>query len=181
VAGTFPTGVTVLSTVAGGQPYGMTVNAFTSLSLEPLLVLAAVNNASRTYHRVRASGVFAVTVLGADQSALARWFADPNRPAGLASFAEVAWRPGPGTGSPVLMGGLSYFDCAVERVDRAGDHTLLIGRVRDFDVLSARPPLLFFHGRFADPAGAAAAASASTSTSTSTEAAVTQAGPPRPG
>jgi flavin reductase (DIM6/NTAB) family NADH-FMN oxidoreductase RutF len=167
VAGTFPTGVTVLGTVAGGQPYGMTVNAFTSLSLEPLLVLAAVNGASRTYQRVRASGAFAVTVLGADQLALARWFADPDRPAGLASFAGVAWRRGPGTGSPVLMGGLSYFDCAVERVDRAGDHILLIGRVRDFDVLSERPPLLFIHGRFADPAGTAAA--------------VTQAGPPRPG
>lgn len=167
VAGSFPTGVTVLSTVAGGQPYGMTVSAFASLSLEPLLVLAAVNNASRTYHRVRASGVFAVTVLGADQAGLARWFADPDRPAGLAAFAEVAWRPAPGTGSPVLVDGLSYFDCVVERVDRAGDHSLLIGRVHDFDVLSQRPPLLFVRGRFTDPAGAGAE--------------VTRVGPPPPG
>jgi flavin reductase (DIM6/NTAB) family NADH-FMN oxidoreductase RutF len=149
-AGQFSTGVTVLSTVVDGEPHGMTLNAFASVSIEPLLVLAVVGNTSRTYEKVRASGVFAVTVLASDQVEIARWFAHPGRPSGALSFMDVAWRRGPHSGSPILTGGLSYFDCAVERADRAGDHTVLIGRVHAFDVLSDRAPLLFVRSHFAD-------------------------------
>jgi flavin reductase len=147
-AGQFPTGVTVLSTALDGEPYGMTVNSFASVSLRPPLVLVSVNRESRTYEHIRKSGVFAITVLSADQQEVARWFANADRPAGADSFASVAWRPGPYTGSPILVDGVSYFDCVVNALHRTGDHTLVIGGVRAFDVLSERPPLLFVRSRF---------------------------------
>lgn len=146
-AGRFPTGVTVVSTVAGGEPHGMTVNAFTTVSLHPLLVLISVTHHSRTFTYLRASGVFSVTVLGANQRDVAHWFANPNRPAGAAGFTDIPWRPAPQTGSPVLLDGVSYFDCTVDRTHVTGDHTLVVGRVQEFDVLSDCAPLLFMHSR----------------------------------
>lgn len=142
-AGRFPTGVTVLSTVLDGEPYGMTVNSFASISLDPLLVLVSLDNNSRTFEQVERSGVFAVTVLGTGQQQVARWFANPGRPPGGYAFAGTPWWPAPCTGSPVLADGISYFDCVVDRSHVAGDHTVVIGAVRTFDVLSDRPPLLF--------------------------------------
>lgn len=147
-AGRFPTGVTLLTTVTDGQPHGLTVNAFTTVSLAPLLVLASLRTGSRTYHHVRRSGVFAVTVLGAHQERVARLFADPNRPEGAKAFQGIPWRAAPHTGCPILSDGLGYFDCAVERSCPAGDHTVLIGAVRAFDLLNDRTPLLFVRSEF---------------------------------
>lgn len=147
-AGRFPTGVTVVSTIADGAPHGITVNAFATVSLYPLLVLVAFTNHSRTLEYVRASGMFAVTVLGAHQQDVARWFANPNRPSGAEGFAEVAWRAAPQTGSPVLIDGVSYFDCVVDGTHTAGDHTVVIGRVQTFDLLADCSPLLFVRSRF---------------------------------
>lgn len=148
-AGLFPTGVTVLSTLVDGEPHGMTVNTFASVSLDPLLVLVSLSTSSRTLARVQRSGAFVVTVLGADQRQVARWFADPARPSGAAGFAGVPRRPAPHSGAPVLAEGVAYFDCEVDRAHAAGDHTVVIGAVRTFDVLSDRPPLLFVRSRFA--------------------------------
>jgi flavin reductase (DIM6/NTAB) family NADH-FMN oxidoreductase RutF len=148
-AGRFPTGVTVLSTVVDGEPHGMTVNSFASISIDPLLVLVSVNTNSRTYERIQRSGVFAVTVLGAGQQQVARWFANAARPPGAASFAGTPWRPAPYSRAPVLAEGISYFDCVVDRVYVAGDHTMVIGAVRAFDVLSDQPPLLFVQRQYA--------------------------------
>lgn len=148
-ASRFPTGVTVLSTVVDGEPYGMTVNSFASISIDPLLVLVSVNNNSRTYEQVERSGVFAVTVLGTGQQQVARWFANSARPTGAGAFADIPWWPAPHSRSPILAEGISYFDCVVDRVHVVGDHTMVIGAVRAFDVLSDRPPLLFVQSRFA--------------------------------
>jgi flavin reductase (DIM6/NTAB) family NADH-FMN oxidoreductase RutF len=149
-ASQFSTGVTVLSTLWGNEPHGMTVNAFASVSIRPLSVLAVVSNRSRTYQRVRRSGVFAVTVLCADQAELASWFAHPDRPSGASSFSDISWNPAPHTGCPVIVGGLSYFDCVVAQSHAVGDHVVLIGRVHAFDVLAESPPLLFVRSGFAD-------------------------------
>ncbi|MFD7660924.1 flavin reductase family protein [Actinosynnema sp. NPDC059797] len=147
-AGRFPTGVTVLSTVEGGRPCGMTVSSFTSVSLDPLLVLVSLGNGSRTCERIRRSGVFAVTVLADAQQEVARWFAGRARPDGEVAFDGIPWRPAPHSSAPILTDGVSFFDCAVEQVHAAGDHTVVIGAVRAFDVLSDRPPLLFVRSRF---------------------------------
>jgi flavin reductase len=153
-AGHFPTGVTVLSTVVDGQPHGMTVSSFTTVSISPLLVLVSVRRDARVHRHILRSRVFAVTVLGADQEQLARWFANPHRPAGAQAFTGLDWHPAPHTGSPVLAGGISYFDCLVRDAYPAGDHTVLTGHVQAFDVLSERLPLLFVRSRYV-PAPAA--------------------------
>lgn len=146
-AGRFATGVTVVSTLADGVPHAMTVNSFMSVSIEPLLVLVSLRNDARTRRHIHRSGVFAVTVLGADQESVARWFAHPQRPAGAMAFADVDWRPGPVTGAPVLPDGVGYFDCEVQATHSAGDHSLIVGAVVDFDVLADRAPLLFVRSR----------------------------------
>jgi flavin reductase (DIM6/NTAB) family NADH-FMN oxidoreductase RutF len=149
-ASRFATGVTVVSTVADGVPHAMTVNAFMSVSLDPLLVAVSLSNDAWTWRRIRRSGVFAVSVLGAGQEHLARWFAHPRRPAGAKAFADVDWRPGPVTGAPVLADGIGYFECEVHATHVAGDHTLVVGRVGSFDVLSERPPLVFARSRIGE-------------------------------
>jgi flavin reductase (DIM6/NTAB) family NADH-FMN oxidoreductase RutF len=149
-AATFPTGVTVLSTVVDGQPHGMTVNSFVSVSIDPLLVLVSVTSGSRTYERIEQSGVFAVTVLSGDQQQVARWFADSARPSGADAFAGISWKPAPHTRCPILLDGVSYFDCVIDRLHVAGDHTMVIGDVRAHDVLSDRPSLVFVNSRFTE-------------------------------
>ncbi|WP_225824770.1 flavin reductase family protein [Streptomyces naphthomycinicus] len=150
-ASRFPTGVTVLTTVTDGEPYGMTANAFLTLSLDPLLVAVAVGVGSRAFERVPAAGRFAVTVLGDRQTATARRFADPARPAGTAAFADDPWTPGPATGCPVLTDGVGFFDCSVEAVHPAGDHVLVVGRAESFGPLDGVRPLVFTEGAFAAP------------------------------
>jgi flavin reductase (DIM6/NTAB) family NADH-FMN oxidoreductase RutF len=148
VAGRFPTGVTIVGTLADGEPHAATVNSFTSVSMDPLLVLVSLATTSRTLRHVRGSGVFAVTVLGAHQEDAARWFAHADRPTGAPSFAGRNWHPGPCTGSPVLADGVGFFDCVVDGVHTAGDHHLVIGGVCAFGGLSDDPSLLFTRSRF---------------------------------
>lgn len=149
-AGCFPTGVTVLTTLVDGQPHGMTVNSFASVSIDPELIQVSVRNDSQTYRHITESGGFAVTVLDARQQDVARWFARSGRPSGAAAFAGIDWMPAPVTGSPILPDGVSYFDCHVDSTHRTGDHTTLVGAVRAFDVLSDGVPLLFVGSKFAD-------------------------------
>lgn len=145
--GLLPTGVTVLTTLTDGEPHGTTLNTFASVSLDPLLVMVSVGTSSRTLDRLRRSGEFAVTVLGGGQQQVARRFADPDRPAGAAGFAGYRWGTAPQSGCPVLLEGISYFDCVVDHTHPAGDHTVVFGAVRAFDVLTDRPPLLFVRSR----------------------------------
>jgi flavin reductase (DIM6/NTAB) family NADH-FMN oxidoreductase RutF len=146
-AGQFATGVTVVGTLDAGVPHAMTVSSFTSVSIDPLLVLVSLRNEAWTWRRIRRAGVFAVTVLAVDQEDVARRFGQRARSAGDA-FDGIDWRPAPVTGAPVLTRGISYFDCTVRNVHPAGDHSLVIGAVQAFDVLSERAPLLFVRSRF---------------------------------
>jgi flavin reductase (DIM6/NTAB) family NADH-FMN oxidoreductase RutF len=148
VAGRFPTGVTVLSTLIGAEPYGMTANAFTTVSLDPLLVLVCVNRRARMYRALSSAGVFAVTVLGAGQEAASRHFAQPGRPIGKSGFGDFRWIGSPASGCPVLHDGVAYFDCAVTEMHPAGDHCLVLARVLDFAVLGDDAALLFRDGRY---------------------------------
>jgi flavin reductase (DIM6/NTAB) family NADH-FMN oxidoreductase RutF len=147
VLGTFATGVTVVTTPVGEHLNGMTANAFTSVSLDPPLVLVCVGEAGRAWRDVAASGRFAVNILSADQEALSVYFASPGRRRGAQAFRDVDHWIGAG-GCPILKGTVAYLDCRLAGMHPAGDHVMLIGEVVD---LAARPdasPLLFHRGQY---------------------------------
>ncbi|GII96911.1 nitrilotriacetate monooxygenase [Sinosporangium siamense] len=140
----FPTGVVVVTTVLDGAPYGITVNAFTSLTLEPPQVLVCLAATSRTWTAIEQSGVFAVNVLAADQASTARLFAtkDPDK------FGCVDHVPG-AVGAPLLTGTAARFECQLAGTLRNNSHWMLIGRVVSLESDPTREPLLFLRGRLA--------------------------------
>jgi 3-hydroxy-9,10-secoandrosta-1,3,5(10)-triene-9,17-dione monooxygenase reductase component len=147
VLGRFATGVTVVTGVDAGEPVGFTCQAFTSLSLDPPLVLIAPSKASTSWPRIAAGGNYCVNVLTATDATLARRFAVSGGP----KFDGVAWSPSRND-CPVLDGVLAFVDCALEAVHDAGDHVIAIGRVLDLGVGgddgAATGPLLFYRGEF---------------------------------
>lgn len=147
VMSAFATGVMVL-TVGGGDPNGMTANAFCSVSLDPPLVLCCVSHTARAHKAVSSEGNFAVSFLCAEQETVARHFANRSRPHGWAQFASVGWVPGPHTGAPLLNGALAWLECEVVEKIVAGDHSVFIGRVLDAVSGSGRSALLFHGGSF---------------------------------
>ena len=143
VLGRFATGVTVVTGLAGGEPVGLAVNSFTSVSLEPALVAFCVAKRSRTWPRLRVAGTFCVNILAEHQEALSRAFAGrpPDR------FLGVGWRPGR-SGAPVLADVLAWIECTVEAEHDAGDHVIVVGRVQDLDVGHEGRPLVFYRGGY---------------------------------
>jgi flavin reductase (DIM6/NTAB) family NADH-FMN oxidoreductase RutF len=142
-----PTGVTVVTSSGGEPPCGVTVSAFTSVSLDPPLVLVCLNAESSTAGAIDRNGVFAVNVLSAGQDSLARRFASPTRPRGAAAFDGVAHATG-STGAPLLDGVACWLDCRLTDIHRAGDHVIVIGEVLDFAGDAGRSPLVFHAGRY---------------------------------
>ncbi|SCG43835.1 flavin reductase family protein [Micromonospora coxensis] len=145
--GTFATGVTVV-TVGGDCPHGMTANSFTSVSLDPPLVLVCVEQQAIMHRSLLERGQFGVSVLAAHQEPVARHFANRRRPLGAAQFDAVDWAPGRVTGAPLITGALAHFECELWRSYEGGDHTIFVG-----SLLSARREpeadgVLFVHGRF---------------------------------
>lgn len=145
---TFATGVSVVTTRAGERQHAMTANSFTSLSLDPPLVMISVARGGRFHQPVLDAGTWAVSVLGADQADLARHFSDGHRDRER-QFDGVAHQISAVTGSPLLTGALAWFECVTEQVVIAGDHSVLIGAVRGHRV-SGTParPLTYFRGEF---------------------------------
>jgi flavin reductase (DIM6/NTAB) family NADH-FMN oxidoreductase RutF len=145
--GCFATGVTVITTRGAEHPYGMTANAFSSVSLEPPLVLVCVRDGTEGSESLQRNGVFAVNVLSAAQEELSRYFASHDRPRGWETFEGVPHRSVE-TGSPVLDGIAAYFDCRLVAAHPAGDHIIFIGEVLALGADAAMQPLLFHHGRY---------------------------------
>jgi flavin reductase len=144
----FPTGVTVVTVASGdGTRHGMTVNSFSSVSLDPMLVLVCLNEASRGAGLIERAGAFAVNVLSAGQRDLSRWFASPNRPAGPAMFDGVPAEPGL-FGSPLLAGAAASFDCRLWQSHRAGDHLIVLGEVVSLVHRPHLEPLVFHAGAY---------------------------------
>src|SRR5437773_1202712 len=108
--GAFATGITVVTTQGPDHAYGLTANAFTSVSLDPPLVLVCVANGTRGSESIQQNGVFAVNILGADQEPYSRFFASRDRPRGYEAFSQVPHRTEI-TGSPILEGVAGYLDC----------------------------------------------------------------------
>ena len=144
--GNFCTGVVIATGMAEGSPAGFAAQSFVSLSLDPPLVALCPGKSSSSWPKLRDSGSFCINILAADQKAVC----DAMARSGGDKFAEVNWRGGV-TGSPILEGIIGYVDCVLEAEHDAGDHTIAVGRVQDFEILEAKKgPLLFFRGGYGD-------------------------------
>jgi flavin reductase (DIM6/NTAB) family NADH-FMN oxidoreductase RutF len=145
VLGQYPTGVCVVTADAPGTGRcGMVVGSFTSVSLDPPLIAFYPAKTSTSWPKIASAGSFCVNILGADQEDICRAF---SARAGD-KFAGVSYRPAPQTGSPVIDGAVAWIDCDIEAVSDAGDHVLVLGRVRELDLEAPRLPLLFFQGGY---------------------------------
>ena len=149
VMGHFVTGVSVVTTFdPGGRPAGITVNALSSVSLEPPLVVVALDRRRFITPFVHAAGRFAVSILSEDQQALSDCFAGAPVTPGREEFCGADWKPGT-TGLPVLEGAIASLECTVTGSHPVGDHDLFIGQV---DALASGPlhpqPLLYYRRRY---------------------------------
>ncbi|WP_329044037.1 flavin reductase family protein [Amycolatopsis sp. NBC_01488] len=153
----FATGVTVL-TAGGEDAHGMTANAFSSVSLDPPLVLCCVAKAARMHSSIVTAGSFAVNVLAADQQRLSEYFADWRRPDGMAQFDAVGSTPGARTGAPLLTGALAWLECELAQVLDGGDHSIFLGRVVATGRGSGTDALVFYGGGYHHVDGRARAA-----------------------
>ncbi|MCW2665834.1 MAG: flavin reductase domain protein FMN-binding protein [Frankiales bacterium] len=150
VVGRFATGVTVVTTVlpGSGEQHALTCNSFTSVSLDPVLVLFCTEKVARFHAAVLESGQWAVSVLAASHERYSRHFAVRGRDL-EDQFAEVPHVPGPITGAPVLQGSIAALECRTVSVTDAGDHSVVMGQVLGFSQPDPDgEPLLYFQGRY---------------------------------
>ncbi len=142
--GHFATGVTVITTKdSAGKAFGLTVNSFTSLSLNPPLVIVCVDRTVDCYSCFDETKVFAVNVLSEDQEELSRRFATK----GIEKFEGIQWRMGE-NGAPLLEGVIGTIECKVTHSYEGGDHTIFLGEILSATAKGDRP-LLFFKGKYA--------------------------------
>jgi flavin reductase (DIM6/NTAB) family NADH-FMN oxidoreductase RutF len=147
IFGAFATGVTVV-TVGGAEPHGMTANSFTTVSLDPPLVLVCVDRRAIMHTALEAAGCFGISVLAADQEQVARHFANRWRGLGRAQFDAVDWVPGRVTGAPLIQGAPARFECELWRAYDGGDHTIFTGLLLTAERHTDDEPVLFLRGRF---------------------------------
>jgi len=144
--GCFATGVTVITVDQGGEVHGMTANAFTSVSLDPMLVLVCVDHRARTHAHLHARKRFGVNVLRNDQQAISEYYARSSETHQHAEDAGAHFdRTAQGT--PVLRGALAYLECRLRKAEKAGDHTIFIAEVEEV-VVGEGEPLLYFQGKY---------------------------------
>lgn len=145
----FATGVTVVTTVTGDRHFALTANSFTSVSLEPVLVLVGIQKSSRFHAEVLAAGVWGISVLGADMREASNFFASQDRYDADDPFDGWPCEKGAETNVRLLSGAIATFECRTVLAYEGGDHTLLLGEVLALD--STRPeaePLLYYSGRY---------------------------------
>ena len=144
VMGNFATGITVVTTLdKAGKPYGLTVNAFTSVSLDPLLVLVCLDNKLSGLQAFKECKRFGVSVLSESQEDLSRAFAkkDSDRPASLYFEGKL--------GMPLLRNSLAIMECETVELYAGGDHTIFLGEVKSVDSIeTGKGPLLYFRGKY---------------------------------
>ena len=148
VMGHFVTGVTVVTALDGDRPFGITVNALSSVSLDPPLVMVALDRRRFLTPIVRAAGRYAVNILAEDQQDLSDCFAGASVDPGREQFCGAAWHPGR-TGLPILDGASAALEVTVVQTFSAGDHDLFIGRVDALTDEARHPmPLLYYRRRY---------------------------------
>lgn len=142
IMGHFATGITVVTTRTAEGPWGMTANAVTSLSLDPPLILVAVDKRAHMHETLTAAGYFALNILAEHQEHLSQRFAQR----GPKEFGDIPQRPGV-TGSPIFEDALGYADCKVHSVLAGGDHDIFIGEIVAGDAREGQP-LLYYRGKY---------------------------------
>lgn len=144
--GKFATGVTVVSTVENAFAHGMTANSFTSVSLDPPLILVSIDNTARIKNKLENSGVLGLSILNAEQRDVSQNFAGKPQDSVSDPFEWV-------DGVPLIKGALARLRCRITEIVPAGDHSLFIARVDAFEQSDAEP-LMFFSGNYAERASA---------------------------
>ena len=137
----FASGVTIMTTTVAGRMHGMTVSAFASQSLDPLLILVSVERSTTMHRLVIESRAFAINILGEQGEGTARFFADNARLDGP-EFQEGAYHLGV-TGSPLLEEATAYLEATLDATLEAGDHTVMVGRVVALNVVRDAAPLIY--------------------------------------
>ncbi len=143
ILGRFATGVTVVTTRHDDQLHGMTANALTSLSLDPPLVLVAVDRRAAMHAALHKGQCFALNILGEEHEHLSRRFAmsGPKDLSDLSLTASV-------TGAPILADAIGWVDCRITQVLPGGDHDIFIGEIVAGEHNEQGRPLLYFGGRY---------------------------------
>ena len=148
VMGHFVTGVSVVTALDGETPQGITVNALSSVSLQPPLVMVALDRRRFITPTVRRAGRYAVNVLAETQQALSDCFAGAPVSPGREAFCGAAWHAG-ATGLPLIDAAIASLECTVVQTFSAGDHDLFIGRVDALANEEQHPqPLLYYRRRY---------------------------------
>ncbi|MBV8890722.1 MAG: flavin reductase [Acidobacteria bacterium] len=144
--GCFATGVTVITVDRDGEVHGMTANAFTSVSLDPMLVLVCVDHRARTHAHLHEKKRFGINILCESQRTISEYYARSIETHQHAEQAGARFDQ-TGHGTPVLRDALAYLECRLQSAHDAGDHTIFIAEVEDV-VLREGRPLLFFRGEY---------------------------------
>jgi flavin reductase (DIM6/NTAB) family NADH-FMN oxidoreductase RutF len=148
VAGRFASGILVVTVSIDGVGHAMTVTAFTSVSLDPLLVLFCAEKIARFHDAVLDAGLWAVSMLDEESEKTARWLATRGRPL-EGQLNTIRHHPGPRTGAPILDDALAAMECRTTAVHDGGDHSIVVGEV--IGVSEPRPggrPLLYYGGGY---------------------------------
>jgi 3-hydroxy-9,10-secoandrosta-1,3,5(10)-triene-9,17-dione monooxygenase reductase component len=143
VLGHFATGIVVVTALDGDEPVGMACNSFTSVSLEPPIVLFCAAKSSSTWPRIQAAGKWAANFLDEDGEEICRLFAQK----GADRFAHIGITPGR-TGSPIVDDALAFVDCETIAEHDAGDHLIVVGKVIELGYRHEGKPLVFYRGGY---------------------------------
>ena len=148
----FAAGITVVSCRIDGVDHAMTANAFTSVSLTPLLVLVCVERDARFHDAISASEHWAVSILPRTAESTARWLATRGRPL-EGQLDDVPHRAGEVTGAALIDGALASLECRTDAIHRAGDHDIVVGEVVSVQVAreeDSNDPLIYFRRQYRD-------------------------------
>ena len=143
VVGHYATGVALITAIDGDEPVGMACNSFTSVSLDPPLVLFCAAKSSSTWPRIQTAQKWAANILGEDGEEVCRLFAQK----GADRFAHLSYTTGR-TGAPLLDEAIAFVDCETVAEHDAGDHVIVVGRALELGYASEGKPLLFYRGGY---------------------------------
>lgn len=143
----FATGVAVVAARHGPLLAGMTANAIASVSIDPPLMMASISRKSETHGAIVGSHSYAVSVLAANQRALAECFAQPTTAGKLQRFCDAPWHEAE-TGSPILEGAIAFFDCRLVAQHPGGDHSLFVGEIVAAGFDEGAEPLIWYASRY---------------------------------
>ncbi|MEO8539334.1 MAG: flavin reductase family protein [bacterium] len=141
--GSWASGVTVVTTQLDGQVYGITVSSFSSLSMEPRLILVSLQDSNHLPHMIRKSKHFGVSILAVGQDEISGYFSKSGRNPEPAFGPEIPVHVME-TGSPLISGAIAQIDCELEEALPGGDHTIAIGRVVGATFDTEKLPLMYF-------------------------------------